>query len=110
MNRTALKRDELVAAEDPASSPGRLIWILGLGAFGLAYSITTVTAYLPPVLAKFTDSSTLIGLVLAAEGVFAFFIPFLVGPMSDATQTPRRRATASCGRSSRSRFCSRCPW
>jgi Na+/melibiose symporter-like transporter len=70
-----------------------LIWILGLGAFGLAFSITTVAAYLPPVLAKFTDSSTLIGLVLAAEGVFAFFIPFLVGPMSDSTQTPlgRRR-------------------
>lgn len=63
-----------------------LIWSLGLGAFGLAWSITTVAAYLPPVLEKFTDSSTLIGLVLAAEGVFAFFVPLLVGPMSDATQ------------------------
>jgi MFS family permease len=63
-----------------------LIWSLGLGAFGLAWSITTVAAYLPPVLEKFTDSSTLIGLVLAAEGVFAFFLPLLVGPMSDATQ------------------------
>ena len=50
----------------------RLIWILGLGAFGLAWSITTVAAYLPPLLGGFTDSSTLIGLVLAAEGVFAF--------------------------------------
>jgi MFS family permease len=64
----------------------RLIWTLGLGAFGLAWSITTVAAYLPPVLENFTDSSTLIGLVLAAEGVFAFFLPLLVGPMSDATQ------------------------
>ena len=93
MNPTASERDEALSPEVPASSPGRLIWILGLGAFGLAYSITTVAAYLPPVLAKFTDSSTLIGLVLAAEGVFAFFIPFLVGPMSDSTQTPlgRRR-------------------
>jgi MFS family permease len=63
----------------------RLVWSLGLGAFGLAWSITTVAAYLPPLLEKFTDSSTLIGLVLAAEGVFAFFIPLLVGPMSDAT-------------------------
>jgi MFS family permease len=73
--------------------PGRLVWVLGLGAFGLAWSITTVAAYLPPVLGKFTDSSTLIGLVLAAEGVFAFFLPLLVGPMSDATQTSlgRRR-------------------
>jgi MFS family permease len=69
------------------------MWVLGLGAFGLAWSITTVAAYLPPVLGKFTDSSTLIGLVLAAEGAFAFFLPLLVGPMSDATQTSlgRRR-------------------
>ena len=63
-----------------------LMWSLGLGAFGLAWSITTVAAYLPPVLEKFTSSTTLIGLVLAAEGVFAFFVPLLVGPMSDATQ------------------------
>ncbi len=71
----------------------RLIWVLGLGAFGLAWSITTVAAYVPPLLGKFTDSSTLIGLVLAAEGVFAFFVPLLVGPVSDATQTSfgRRR-------------------
>ena len=71
----------------------RLIWILGLGAFGLAWSITTVAAYLPPLLGEFTDSGTLIGLVLAAEGVFAFFVPLFVGPMSDATQPPlgRRR-------------------
>jgi MFS family permease len=77
----------------PAAGQGRLIWILGLGAFGLAWSITTVAAYLPPVLGKFTESSTLIGLVLAAEGVFAFFVPLLVGPMSDATQASfgRRR-------------------
>jgi MFS family permease len=63
-----------------------LMWSLGLGAFGLAWSITTVAAYLPPILQKYTDSSTLVGLVLAAEGVFAFFLPLLVGPMSDATQ------------------------
>ncbi len=63
-----------------------LMWTLGLGAFGLAWSITTVAAYLPPLLRQYTDSSTLIGLVLAAEGGFAFFLPLLIGPMSDATQ------------------------
>ena len=67
-------------------SVNRLIWSLGLGAFGLAWSITTVAAYLPPLLERFTDSTTLVGLVLAAEGVFAFFIPLLVGPRSDATR------------------------
>jgi len=81
------------APPSPATGQGRLVWILGLGAFGLACSITTVAVYLPPVLGKFTESSTLIGLVLAAEGVFAFFVPLLVGPMSDATQASfgRRR-------------------
>jgi MFS family permease len=70
-----------------------LIWTLGLGAFGLAWSITTVAAYLPPVLEQYTSSTTLIGLILAAEGAFALLLPLLVGPMSDATQTSlgRRR-------------------
>jgi hypothetical protein len=79
---------EAVAPEpppSPATAQGRLVWTLGLGAFGLAWSITTVAAYLPPLLGKFTDSSTLIGLVLAAEGAFAVLVPLLVGPMSDAT-------------------------
>jgi MFS family permease len=76
-----------------APQVGSLIWLLGLGAFGLAWSITTVAAYVPPVLEKFTSSTTLIGLVLAAEGAFAILLPLLVGPVSDATQTTlgRRR-------------------
>ena len=79
-----VERPELdVSRERPLN---RILWSLGLGAFGLAWSITTVAAYLPPLLARFTDSSTLIGLVLAGEGAFAFFLPLLVGPMSDATR------------------------
>ncbi|HEX2506103.1 MAG TPA: MFS transporter, partial [Gaiellaceae bacterium] len=82
----------------PGSAPferlgSRLLWLLGLGAFGLAWSITTVAAYLPPLLQEFTGSTALIGAILAAEGIFAIFVPLLVGPMSDATATPlgRRR-------------------
>src|SRR5581483_4558501 len=37
-----------------------LVVVLGLGAFGLAFSISITAAYLPPLLAKFTDSRTLI--------------------------------------------------
>jgi MFS family permease len=92
MRRSGL---ELVVPAPPAApvGAGRLAWTLGLGAFGLAWSITTVAAYLPPLLGEFTSSSTLIGLVLASEGAFAIFLPLLVGPMSDATQTSlgRRR-------------------
>jgi len=66
---------------------GKLIWMLGLGAFGLAWSITTVAAYLPPVLHQFTTSSTLIGLVLATEGAVALVLPPLVGTASDRTRS-----------------------
>jgi MFS family permease len=75
--------------------PGRsrgLVWTLGLGAFGLAFSITTLT-YLPVVLGRFTDSGTLIALVLGAEGAFALLLAPVIGPWSDTFHTPlgRRR-------------------
>jgi MFS family permease len=70
-----------------------LVWILGLGAFGLAFSLTTTAAYLPPLLGDFTSSTTLIALVLAAEGLFALTLPVVIGPWSDTFHTPlgRRR-------------------
>jgi MFS family permease len=71
----------------------RLFWILGFGAFGLAFSITTTAAYLPPLLHRFTDSGALIGLVLGAEGAFALLLSPVIGPWSDSFHTPlgRRR-------------------
>jgi MFS family permease len=85
-----------VTAEASARTPTvqrRLFWILGLGAFGLAFSITTTAAYLPPLLHRFTDSGTLIGLVLGAEGVFALLLSPVIGPWSDSFHPPlgRRR-------------------
>src|SRR5262252_3853618 len=68
-----------------------LVWILGLGAFGLAFSITTTAAYLPPLLSRFTDSGGLIGLILGAEGVFALTLPLVIGPWSDSFHTPMGR-------------------
>ncbi len=68
-----------------------LVWILGLGAFGLAFSITTTAAYLPPLLGRFTDSNTMIAAVLAAEGVFALALPLVIGPWSDTFHTPMGR-------------------
>lgn len=71
----------------------RLLWTLGLGAFGLAFSITTTAAYLPPLLNRFTDSGGLIGAILGAEGLFALCLSPVVGPWSDSFHTPlgRRR-------------------
>jgi MFS family permease len=70
-----------------------LVWVLGLGAFGLAFALTTTAAYLPPLLGEFTSSTTLIALVLAAEGLFALTLPVVIGPWSDTFHTPlgRRR-------------------
>jgi MFS family permease len=76
----------------PRASRG-LVWTLGLGAFGLAFSITTTAAYLPPLLGRFTSSGGLIGLVLGSEGIFALTLPLVIGPWSDTFHTPlgRRR-------------------
>jgi MFS family permease len=80
------------SASAPRAS-GTLIWSLGLGAFGLAFSLTITAAYLPPLLSKFTDSKTLISLVLGAEGIFALTLPVVIGSWSDTFHTPlgRRR-------------------
>jgi MFS family permease len=73
--------------------PRRLFWTLGLGAFGLAFSITTISVALPPLLHTFTTSGTLIGLAIGAEGFFALTLSPIVGPWSDSFHTPlgRRR-------------------
>src|SRR4029450_10309502 len=71
----------------------RLMWSLGLGAFGLAFSITTTAAYLPPLLNRFTNSGGLIGVILGAAGVFALALSPVFGPWGDTFHTPlgRRR-------------------
>jgi MFS family permease len=81
------------ASAPPERGTKRTIWVLGLGAFGLAFSLTTTAAYLPPLLEDYTRSKTLIALVLAAEGLFALTLPLLIGPWSDTFHTPlgRRR-------------------
>jgi maltose/moltooligosaccharide transporter len=58
-------------------------WRLGLGAFGLAWMLTSVTTYVPAELDKYLSSSTLIGLVLASEALVALTVPLAVGPMTD---------------------------
>src|SRR3954470_18756575 len=68
-----------------------LPWVLGLGAFGLALSLTTTSAYLPPVLGQFTDSRTLIAVILGSEGIFALTLPLVIGPRSETITTPMGR-------------------
>jgi MFS family permease len=68
-----------------------LLWSLGLGAFGLAFSITIVATYLPPFLARFNSNTVLIAAVLSAEGIFAITLPLVIGPWSDTFHTPQGR-------------------
>ncbi len=75
-------------APDETSTERHLVWTLGLGAFGLAFSLTTTATFLPRLLHRFTESTGLIGLVLGAEGAFALTLPLVIGPWSDTFQTP----------------------
>jgi len=84
---------ELADRVDPAASrdgedvPRGLIWTLGVGVLGLTWSLTTVAAYLPPVLHEFTHSRLVIGAVLSGEGIVAALAPLVVGPLSDRTRS-----------------------
>ena len=81
------------ASARPDGAPVGTISALAAGAFGLAWSLTTTAAYLPPLIESFTSSTTLVGLILAAEGLFALTLPLVIGPWSDTFHTPlgRRR-------------------
>jgi MFS family permease len=76
---------------DSLETSTRIVWTLGLGAFGLAFSLTTTAAFLPQILQRFTDSTALIGLIVGAEGAFALTIPLVIGSWSDSFHTPMGR-------------------
>jgi MFS family permease len=65
----------------------RLLALLGLPTFGLALSIGTVTTYVPLLARQFTSSTAVIGLVIAAEGLVALFVPIAAGAWSDQLRT-----------------------
>jgi MFS family permease len=49
----------------------------------MAFSVTIVSAYLPVVARAFTASTTVIGVLIAGEGLMALWVPLLVGSWSD---------------------------
>ena len=65
----------------------RLLALLGLPTFGLALAITTVTTYVPLLAQKFTSSTAVIGMVIAAEGLVALVVPIAAGAWSDQLKT-----------------------
>jgi MFS family permease len=65
----------------------RFLALLGMPTLGLALAITTVTTYLPLVAEQFTASTTVIGVLIGAEGAVALVIPLVVGQWSDQLKT-----------------------
>jgi Na+/melibiose symporter-like transporter len=61
--------------------------VLGVPTFGLALAITVVTAYLPLIARRFTQSTAVVGLVIATEGLTALWLPLLAGTFSDQLRT-----------------------
>ena len=61
--------------------------MLGAPTIGLALSITMVSTYLPKVARQFTASTTVIGLIVGAEGLMALWVPLVVGTWSDGVRS-----------------------
>jgi MFS family permease len=61
----------------------RILLVLGLPTLAMAFSTTCVSAYLPVLARRFTGSATVIGVLIAGEGLMALFVPLLSGSWSD---------------------------
>jgi MFS family permease len=61
----------------------RLLAILGLPTFAYALATTVATTYLPVLAQDFTGSSTVVGMLIAIEGVMALLIAVPAGALSD---------------------------
>jgi MFS family permease len=61
--------------------------LLGLPTLVLALAITVVTTYVPKLAQQYTSSTTIIGLIVGAEGFLALFVPLIVGSWSDRLDT-----------------------
>jgi MFS family permease len=76
-----------MAAAPQTDEIGRLLRTLSLPTFGLALAVAVLTTYAPVLLGESTDSGAAIGFAIGGEGLFALFLPVLVGSLSDRTRT-----------------------
>src|SRR5438105_13579113 len=65
----------------------KVLAMLGLPTFGLALAITATTTYVPLLAKRFTSSTAVIGMVIAAEGLVALAVPIAAGAWSDQLRT-----------------------
>lgn len=55
-----------------------------VGSLGSTSGQTIMVALLPVLMAQYAPSAFMIGLAVGAEGIFALFVPYLTGALSDA--------------------------
>jgi maltose/moltooligosaccharide transporter len=80
-------RDDHGAPQDRLSRAQlRLLAILGLPAFGVAFAYTVVGTYLPVLLADLSGPAVT-GILIGGEGVVALIVPLLVGGWSDSARS-----------------------
>ncbi len=65
----------------------RLLALLGLPTFAFALAITALTTYLPLLLRPLVGSTTIIGIIVSAEGLMALVLPLVAGTWSDRLRT-----------------------
>jgi MFS family permease len=61
----------------------QLLAVLGLPTFAYALATTVATTYLPVLAQDFTHSSTVVGLLIAVEGIMALLLAVPAGALSD---------------------------
>lgn len=64
----------------------RFLALLSLPAFGISLAYTVATTYLPRLIHQYSGPATT-GILLGMEGIFALFVPILVGALSDSLRT-----------------------
>jgi len=86
-------RLELPGQETTARQARPLLLVLGLPTFGLAFAITVLTVYGPPILLPLThNSAAKVGALIGGEGAFALVVPLISGALSDRVKAPTRSA------------------
>jgi MFS family permease len=73
-----------------ATAPKRsrhIVALLGIPTLALALAVTMVTTYLPVVARSFVGSTVVIGVIIGIEGLFALWLPLVVGAWSDRLKT-----------------------
>jgi MFS-type transporter involved in bile tolerance (Atg22 family) len=65
----------------------RRLFLLGVPTLGMALAVTAVSTYLPVIARENAASTTVIGGILAIEGVMALWLPIVMGSWSDRLHT-----------------------